>query len=67
MTVATNSPAIPAHPNLVEVVALLEDPGIRAKDRNNLRRVLHDTVHLVKKKDGSVQRLATSTDQTGGV
>lgn len=47
------APVIPTHPNLVETVALLEDPGLRAKDRTTLKRVLHDTVRLVKKKDGN--------------
>ena len=51
MTAVQPSPVIPAHPNLVEVVALLEDPGLRGKDRTLLKRVLHDTVHLVKKQD----------------
>jgi hypothetical protein len=49
-------PVIPAHPNIVEVVALLEDPGLRASQRTALKRVLHDTVHLVRKQDGTVHR-----------
>jgi len=55
MTAVQPTPVIPAHPNLVEVVALLEDPGLRHRDRAALRRVLHDTVHLVKKQDGKVR------------
>lgn len=54
MTALQPTPVIPAHPNLVEVVALLEDPRLRGKDRVALRRVLHDTVHFVKKRDGHV-------------
>lgn len=48
------SPVIPDHPNMVEMIALLEDPGLEAKERTALRRELHDTVHLVKKQDGKV-------------
>lgn len=55
MTALQPVPMVPAHPNLVEVVALLEDPGLRHKDRNTLRRVLHDTVHLVRKQDGKLR------------
>ena len=54
MTTLQSMPAIPAHPNLVEVVALLEDPKVRGKERVALQRVLHDTVHLVKKQDGQI-------------
>lgn len=46
------SPAIPAHPNIVEMVTLLEDPNLHAEERTALRRELHDTVHIVKKQDG---------------
>ena len=49
------SPVIPDHPNIVEMVALLEDPGLLAKERAALQRELHDTVHLVKKRDGRVR------------
>ena len=48
------SPVIPANPNIVEMVTLLEDPNLHAKKRSALRRELHDTVHLVKKQDGRI-------------
>jgi hypothetical protein len=51
MTALQQTPAIPAHPNIVEMAALLEDPNLLAKDRTSLRRELHDTVHFVKKQD----------------
>lgn len=51
MMTLRQSPAIPAHPNIVEMVALLEDPRLHAATRTALRRELHDTVHLVKKRD----------------
>ncbi len=62
MTALQPTPLIPNHPNLVEVVALLEDPRLRGKDRVALRRVLHDTVHLVKKQDGQVHYLVPERD-----
>jgi hypothetical protein len=43
--------AIPARPNLVETAALLEEPRLTASQRGTLKRVLHDTVRLVKKQD----------------
>lgn len=54
MTALQPIPTIPNRPNLVEMVALLEDPRLGARDRSHLRRVLHDTVHLVKKQDKAV-------------
>lgn len=62
MAILETPPVIPAHPNIVEIVALLEDPGIQSKDRDTLQQVLHDTVHLVKERDGSVRRLDPITD-----
>lgn len=55
MTAVQPTPVIPAHPNIVELVTLLEDPGLQAKERTSLQRVLHDTVRLVKKRDGQVE------------
>jgi len=57
MTNLQSPPVIPAHPNIVEMVALLEDPQLRTKERTQLKRVLHDTVHLVRKQDGVVQQV----------
>ena len=51
MTTIQTTPVIPAHPNIVEMVALLEEPQLKTKERVELQRVLHDTVHLVKKRD----------------
>jgi hypothetical protein len=58
MTALQATPVIPPHPNLVEIVALLEDPRLRGKDRVALRRFLHDTVHFVKKQDAHGQPAA---------
>jgi hypothetical protein len=64
MTAVQLTPVIPAHPNIVEMAALLEDPHLQAPQRTALRRVLHDTVHLVKKQDGSVREAgAAATGQ----
>ena len=66
MTALANPPVIPAHPNIVETVTLLEDPAIRTKDRTALQKVLHDTVHLVKRKDGSVQTIQPNQEDKYG-
>ena len=52
---------IPLHPNIVEMAALLEDPTLKASQRNALQRALHETVRIVKKRDGSVSLTWTST------
>lgn len=57
MTALQRSPAIPAHPNIVEMVTLLEDPNLQGAERSELRRELHDTVLLVKKRDGKIHAI----------
>jgi hypothetical protein len=59
MITLQSAPVIPAHPNIVEAVALLEEPRLRIKERMQLKRVLHDTVHLVRKQDGSVHQASS--------
>jgi hypothetical protein len=59
MTAVQATPVIPDHPNIVEIVTLLEDPGLQARERTALRQVLHDTVHLVKKRGGKLYILAS--------
>ena len=62
MTAVPATPVVPDHPNIVETVTLLEDPGLQAKERTALKRVLHDTVRLVRKKrDGKVYVLPVDT------
>jgi len=57
MTAVQPTPVIPVHPNIVEMAALLEDPHLREPERLALKRVLHDTVHLVKKRDGTLREI----------
>ena len=45
------TPALPLHPNIVEMAALLESSNLRSQERSALQRVLHDTVRFVKKRD----------------
>ena len=66
MTALQPTPVIPAHPNLVEMAALLEDSHLRDRDRFDLQRVLHDTVHLVQKQDGTVTSLSASRSPRSG-
>ena len=62
MTAIHSTPVIPDHPNIVEMVTLLEDPGLQAKERTALKRVLHDTVRLVRRRtDGEVYILPVDT------
>jgi hypothetical protein len=58
MITLQSAPVVPAHPNIVEAVALLEEPRLRTRERSQLKRILHDTVHLVRKQDGTVQPAA---------
>lgn len=59
MTSSQTTSMIPAHLNIVEMVALLDDPQLRPKERTELRRILHDTVHFVRKQDSTVLQADT--------